>query len=151
MDNVIYVTKSPSGLCNWTTGGKMGKIRDGEPEGVGFSYQLENVYLDNCNKKPHELREKSAVVKPLGQHNQKTNIQKLGPVQQRVLDLVTSFLEPMGQEEMEDAIQYAAEGLTESPSDKRKSIVRKRVGELINYGYLVPVNVGRKEMVELKK
>ena len=144
MDNVIYVTKSPSGLCNWTTGGKMGKIRDGEPEGVGFSYELERVYLDNS-------REKSAVVKPLGQHNQKTNIQKLGPVQQRVLDLVTSFLEPMGQEEMEDAIQYAAEGLTESPSDKRKSIVRKRVGELINYGYLVPVNVGRKEMVELKK
>ena len=129
----------------------MGKIRDGEPEGVGFSYELEKVYLDSCNTKPHELREKSAVVKPLGQHNQKTNIQKLGTVQKRVLDMVTSFLEPMGQQEMEDAIQYAAEGLTESPSDKRKSIVRKRIGELINYGYLVPVNVGRKEMVELKK
>ena len=128
-----------------------GKIRDGEPEGVGFSYKLENVYLDNCNKKPHELREKSAVVKPLGQHNQKTNTQKLGPLQQRVLDLVTSFLQPMGQEEMVDAIEYAAVRLTEHPSNKRKNIVITKIGELINYGYLVPVNVGGKEMLELKK
>ena len=151
MDNVIYVTKSASDLCNWTTGGKMGKIRDGEPEGVGFSYKLENVYLDNCNENPHELREKSAVVKPLGQHNQKTNTQKLGAVQQRVLDMVTSFLEPMGQQEMVDAIQYAAVRLTEQPSNKRKNIVITKIGELINYGYLVPVNIGGKEMLELKK
>jgi adenine C2-methylase RlmN of 23S rRNA A2503 and tRNA A37 len=57
----------------------------------------------------------------------------------------------MGQEEMVDAIQYAAVRLTEQPSNKRKNIVITKIGELINYGYLVPVNIGGKEMLELKK